>query len=964
MTMRRFIQSVFVGFICLLPIYVQAQGVRQIRGTISMDDDIILDMASSGPGSTITCYVYSFYNKEEADKNLKDFNEHRINASDVPSSEYQDVVRVQLSNEKFDAEFKVEAVNDGYIVAFAGKHGYTITPEQRKVTKNMTPPSFTVIMKEEKSGGSFDEVSEQFKDSVVEVVASRLRGTFVSTRTVEEDGMLLLRIDDLPHPCHSRSNSRVIIQPYWLDGPDMGENKIFAYADPVVYDYKEYDCTQIRRMAFDKAANDKLSRYLVYDDTTRTHIKVMDDTIRLKNYVDTLSGHNPDESYPYPARAIISVEDYNEQYVLDTVHIDEGERTNYIKFLDFTYEKNFDVTIEDFREEMDTRPIPSEGSLSLNFEQSSARLNPADTMNSRKLEDVRNKLDKAFRQDGATLMFMQVYGYSSPDGSPQKNRDLARARADFALREIRQAIPTIWWNRIRPSESEILGWDVVADSLQCDGLTEEAQQVRDIVAKYPDDLVNQGKAMKKLSCYYTVISPIYLPKLRTIRYKYVKSEERTYTNEELKLLFEKGEDTEWKPAHYYNLIKYYWNSGRRNEPEVRMRLEQIAKRALVNTRLTKGDIQEGDSIYNDGYWALAANVLATSYIERDTSDLNLLRPFINRTVEADSAGNLRYAQRLRQKQNRMAGNREIGIKQYTNFPQIIAEQIIMLLMQPGRKNMEELGALTDMIENDPECMNNPDYSRLLALANCKRGYYRASANCTPERASRVRSEVSDISITNKVIMNIAMADSEGDTRARDELFTLMDDMPETSIANYLKAIIELLRPVPDRAKATEYLALSFKQDLRKMPIANNDQQLVHNRTNIIVDAFDKWEKLVKKEVTSRKPDVERLREDSLIIMNYKLGGTWDEMQDDYWIVKVDDRHPYYWYEKAVEARNTADEIELIKYLEQCVACNPDYLSVIRVARYADNEVAASPEMSELFYRFYLNELQKKRKNVQ
>lgn len=957
--MKKVIRVLIIGALCVIPMLSQAQATRKIQGMVTLSDDAIIDAVMGGP---FNCYVYSFYNKEDADRNLKDFNEHKIKAGGVPAADYQDAKRVQLSDMKPEVGFEIEAVNDGYLMVLVGRDGYEMKPQApRKVTKNMTQPTFSVVKKKvQAQTGDMTKDTKELQEVTVE--GKVLAGTAVSSRSVEEDGRLFLRIEDLPYAFRSRTNSRIIIQPYWLDGPDMGENKVFAYAAPVIYDFAEYDCTQTRRMDFNKELNDKLGTYIV-DENTRTRIEVKSDSFRLKHYVDTLSGHNPDESYPYPARAIVAVEDYNERYLLDTIRIDEGERTNYIKFLDFTYEKNLDVNLEDFEERLEIRPMDSNGEVKLGFAVGKATLDPKDTTNTRILEGARRELSEAFRQSSSKLKFMQVFGYSSPEGDPQSNLDLARRRADFALSEIKTAIPYNFHKAIRPSESMILGWDVVADSLQSDGLVEEAKQVREIVAKHPNSLTSQGHAVQRLPFYATVIKPIYLPKLRTVRYTYTKVEDRTLSPQELVQMFDSGRDDEFNRAHYFHLIQHYWDD--RKDPETRAHLEKIAKRALVNTRLTVDDLEEGDSLYNEGYWALAANILATCYIERDTFDLNLLRPFINRAKVTDSiTGAVMFAERLSQKRQRFDFKGDpIGIIKYTNFPEIVAEQMIMLLMQPTRKNVDELGELTDMIENDPICMSTPTYRKMIALANCKRGFYRAGAKCTPEQARRVRAEVSDISLCNSVIMNIAVADGEGDENARNELMEQIYDVPETSIGNYLKAIIELLRVTPSYDQAAEYLALSFKQDLSKMSFANNDQQLIHNRKKITIPAFTKWEEMMKKEVYKKTFDKEAydaLGLDSAYVEALKLQGTFETMIADCWIETVNDNHPYYWYEKAVAARTSEDENDVIRNLEKCVACNPEYLTVINIARYADEEVKASKRMTKLFEMFYLNEVRNRK----
>ena len=957
--MKKVIRILIISVLCALPMLVQAQATRKIQGVVTLSDDALIDAVMGGP---FNCFVYSFYNKEDADRNLKDFNDLKIKAGAVPAADYQDAKRVQLSDMKPEVGFEIEAVNDGYIMVLVGKEGYEMKPQApRKVTKNMTQPTFTVVKKKvQAQTGDMTKDTKELQEVTVE--GKVLAGTAVSSRSVEEDGRLFLRIEDLPYGFRSRTNSRIIIQPYWLDGPDMGENKVFAYADPVIYDFAEYDCTQTRRMDFDKALNDKLAPYIANEHTV-TRVEVKSDTFRLRHYIDTLSGHNPDESYPYPARAIVAVEDYNERYLLDTIRIDEGERTNYIKFLDFTYEKNLDVNLEDFEERLEIRPMDSNGEVKLGFAVGKATLDPKDTTNTRILEGARRELSDAFRQSSSKLKFMQVFGYSSPEGDPQSNLDLARRRADFALSEIKTAIPYHFHKAIRPSESMILGWDVVADSLQSDGLVEEAQQVREIVAKHPNSLVSQGHAIQRLPIYASIIKPIYLPKLRTVRYTYTKVEDRTLSPQELVQMFDAGRDDEFNRAHYYHLIQHYWDD--RKEPETRTRLEKIAKRALVNTRLTVDDLEEGDSLYNEGYWALAANILATCYIERDTFDLDLLRPFINRDKVTDSiTGTINFAERLSQKRQRFDFKGDpIGIIKYTNFPEIVAEQMIMLLMQPTRKNVDELGELTDMIENDPICMSTPTYRKMIALANCKRGFYRAGARCTPEEARRVRAEVSDISLCNSVIMNIAVADGEGDENARNELMEQIYDVPETAIGNYLKAIIELLRTTPNYDQAAEYLALSFKQDLSKMSVANNDQQLIHNRKKLTIPAFTKWEEMMKKEVYKRtfdKEAYEAMGLDSAYVEALKMQGAFETVISDCWTETVNENHPYYWYEKAVAARTSEDENDMIRNLEKCIACNPEYLTVVNIARYADEEVKASKRVQKLFEMFYLNEMRNRK----
>ena len=140
--MKRTIYIQLIAWACaLLPTLTHAQGTRQIQGMVTLSDDAVMELFM---GSTFNCYVYSFYNKEDADKNIKDFKEMKIKYNGVPSSDYQDAVRVQFSGEKTEIGFKIEAVNDGYIMVLVNKDDYEVKPELRKVTKNMTAPAFNI----------------------------------------------------------------------------------------------------------------------------------------------------------------------------------------------------------------------------------------------------------------------------------------------------------------------------------------------------------------------------------------------------------------------------------------------------------------------------------------------------------------------------------------------------------------------------------------------------------------------------------------------------------------------------------------------------------------------------------------------------------------------------------------------------------------------------------------------------
>ena len=65
MVMKKVIRILIISVLCALPTLVQAQATRKIQGMVTLSDDAIIDAVIGGP---FNCYVYSFYNKEDADR--------------------------------------------------------------------------------------------------------------------------------------------------------------------------------------------------------------------------------------------------------------------------------------------------------------------------------------------------------------------------------------------------------------------------------------------------------------------------------------------------------------------------------------------------------------------------------------------------------------------------------------------------------------------------------------------------------------------------------------------------------------------------------------------------------------------------------------------------------------------------------------------------------------------------------
>lgn len=122
--------------------------------------------------------------------------------------------------------------------------------------------------------------------------------------------------------------------------------------------------------------------------------------------------------------------------------------------------------------------------------------------------------------EGTTLKEFKITGVSSPEGRYASNLALAKQRTNFALHKITSVIPPAKWSRVykHPTETRVATWNEVADLLEQDSLTTEAQEIREITEKYknPDA---QFAAVSRLPYYATAIKER-LPQLRTVQYEY------------------------------------------------------------------------------------------------------------------------------------------------------------------------------------------------------------------------------------------------------------------------------------------------------------------------------------------------------------------------------------------------------------------------------------------------------------
>ena len=398
--------------------------------------------------------------------------------------------------------------------------------------------------------------------------------------------------------------SRMVIAPV-CSIVETGEN--LGYLQPVVFDGVEYQRANLRRMGFDES-RDPLYYYRIPKfmqthkaDTVPFHLLV--EPIDIKKHYQVVG-----------LQTFVSTS--NTPYRVDSIMICDGSREDPMRFLDYSL---IDIPMERARYEERGKPARNEdhAKLDLNFLQGEARLDPSDTLNIRKLRDLRTNLS---RYNGATSSIdgVVIHGSASPEGGMAVNERLCRERAEF-IRQQLSSFPEL--QEVRSiggikTTHKVATWADVANLLESDSLKDEAASVRGILS-IASDMRKQEEQIRRLPCWDYINTSI-LPRLRVadIQCDYITN--RVKTKQEIWEQYQK--DPDYHAGKKQQAYEFYQLLGMIEDPAEK---EVIAEAAY-------------HSVERYGKpWLLAAHDLAQCYIARGHVDTTLLRPYIDVSKKFD-----------------------------------------------------------------------------------------------------------------------------------------------------------------------------------------------------------------------------------------------------------------------------------------------------------------------------------------
>ena len=384
------------------------------------------------------------------------------------------------------------------------------------------------------------------------------------------------------------SNTRLIVQPTLYNIT----RKKGVLLKPVVTDGREYTLTQERMYEFD-LKNDPLEPYIRKSEMTKNG--------ELVAYHDSAYIENLKEDFRADIR--LSLENYNRILFTDSFQIARG-LVNPLRFFEYKL-KAKNITDERYFPKPELQLRNDRGEVELSFLPSKADINDRDPKNASELAKLRERLSSIETNPDAKLQTFSILGVSSPEGPHDKNLVLAKKRMDLAVNRILSHLnkETLDFLKIQTG-SKVETWQTAIEMMRRDSLFGQAQDLQNIVNKYPDSPDKQWRAIIRLPYYRSVIVPHYLPLMRRVEYNFDYSIYRFLTDAEIKELYLKD---------YKQLSRHeFWRMFEIAESDEEK--ETIYKQAL--------------EVYPK--FMLAANNLSALYINQGRPDDSILESFISK----------------------------------------------------------------------------------------------------------------------------------------------------------------------------------------------------------------------------------------------------------------------------------------------------------------------------------------------
>lgn len=574
---------------------------------------------------------------------------------------------------------------------------------------------------------------------------------------------------------YGKSNARFVYQPFIVD---CTTDSIEAYGRPYVMEGKEFHATQDRRMGFD-LSRDTLQ---VFVDTTRQLSK---DAFVL-NYADTVRLKHSDRNYA--VFGSFSFMDYNNLYYSKTSMVNTCRNILLMDLLEMPKFKPFYLNFEDYKKIAERKEHPVPGEIQINFLINQASPDLSDSSTVEQLDHLVALLNDI--SSGAVMKSLSIEGVASPDGSYDSNLKLAQRRTDYLQDFIAKRMQVSGYER--KSGAKVTSWKELADTVM-NYDTVLARKLMQIIV--PGKNHNQLSAAVKRSGLMDELTP-YLEKMRKVTYTCVYVVNRPLTPTEILLKYQANAHDSFLPYEYWNLYQMVKDTAE---------LEDLYKRGAATAKA-----------YENGRpWVLPECLLAASYINRDTADVALLAPLVDRTPisKSDPRPKLNYVKRDFN-----------GYETVVNPDPVVANYLIMCL----KARDYESASVAAQILNQA---HKAEYEDLIAFALCMRGSFYNNPD--------IFKKVAAASPVNEVVLNLMMGTNRNNSYALTALEKIPTNTPQYW---YLKAVLadrlDLGQNTLDLPEAVKCLVQCFQMDENFVNRALQDGSLKEATVDEAVAEYD------------------------------------------------------------------------------------------------------------------------------
>lgn len=577
---------------------------------------------------------------------------------------------------------------------------------------------------------------------------------------------------------------RMIIRPYTVK---CGTNKpdTVDFSRPIVIDGRKFHDAQVRKMLYD-LKRDPLEEY------RRTDIELTSDRMDIE-WTDTIT--IPDVKANYSCYADFIIENLNSVEYEKCYQIVSCKNKRPLMFLDYDYTtQSMDFFSVYNREKAKVEKRNSSDRVSLSFEINSDRLVQTDE-NLKNMNSIKEKLNTIMNEPGATLKELYITGFASPDGVYSSNKALAQKRTNRIMDEVTDILPkSVNEMLYKMPDADVKPWSEVVELMMRDNLKSEAEEIGKIIDMYPSDMRKQNIKIKSLPYYKNTVTR-YLEQLRQVEYRIKYDIYREPTDEEVMEAYrEKGINGIYTRYEYWKLFQMIKDD---------MELETLA---LAAYNKSKEENPEKP-------WALAGNIVAVQYLKRDTCDVKLLEPLIDKTIYTCNY----------ERKNIVSNRMEL-----INPVEVVNNQLCMYIKA---NDYENASIMAKLLPEDGE------YDLIKAYAWALGGYYRLNAgNGNEEKCRMTFDRICQSSKKNEVIMYLAQNSPAWNAKAESAIGELPAD---DALTWYFKAILSARKGDAGFSDTVMNLYQCFSLDKSFLHIAKNDgeftDEVVEEAENLLMN---------------------------------------------------------------------------------------------------------------------------------